>query len=186
MRHINLLPWREERRRDQQKGFVRRTLFIVAAALAILALAFMQLQTNIAEQQQRNRYLQSQITTLESQIGEVKTLREQRKLMKQRMAAVERLQASRAEIVRIFDALARAVPEGVVLDDLRQEQQGLRISGTAGNNAAVSNFMRHLDESALFHSARLDVIKMEEGGAGKSRQSSFVLRVLTEPVEEGQ
>lgn len=151
-----------------------------------LALGFMQLQASIGEQKQRNRYLQSQIQALESRIGEVRELRDQRELMKERMAVVARLQGSRVQVVRTFDVLARAVPEGVVLDELRQLEQGLRISGTARSNAIVSSFMRRLDETDQFHSARLDVIKVGGGDKGGERQSAFVLEVFVQRPGAGE
>ncbi|MBD3671578.1 MAG: PilN domain-containing protein [Gammaproteobacteria bacterium] len=182
MRHINLLPWREERRRDQQKRFTRQTVLILGLCLMVVVVAMMQTQAGIGVQKERNDYLQSQIRELEGRIGEVKALRDQRKLMKERMAVVLKLQDNRTEAVRIFDALARAVPDGVILEKMELMDENLELSGTALNNAEVSSFMRRLDQSEVFHAARLDVIKV---ASGESRRSSFVLKVQTGKAETG-
>ena len=179
MRHINLLPWREEQRRQLQRRFYRHTLMVAAVALLLPAAATMELEGMVRTQQQRNTYLQQQIRILDGEIGEVEGLRSERKRMDERMAVVEGLQASRLELVHILDALPRTVPQGVMLEEVKQMGDALEITGVARSNADVAYFMRLLEESVWFHSARLSVVNVGRGADGRERDSHFVLEVGT-------
>ena len=179
MRHINLLPWREQQRREQQGRFVRHTLGVMGTALLLLAALGLHLEGAVRTQQQRNDYLRQQIADIDGQLGQGQGLRSVSGRMTERMAVVEGLAASRAELVGVFDALPRTVPKGVVLDKVKQVGAALEISGTAHGNADVSSFMRRLDGSPWFHSARLSVINVGNREAGHDGASRFVLEVGT-------
>jgi type IV pilus assembly protein PilN len=184
MRHINLLPWREEQRRQQQRRFYRHTLAVAGLAVVLVVAAAMELQGMVRTQQHRNDYLRQQIALIDGQIGEVQGLRSERKRMSERLVMVESLQGSRIELVHILDALPRTVPEGVVLEELKQTGDALEISGVGHSNADISQFMRKLDESPWFHSARLSVVNA--GSHADDHDSHFVLEVGTRRPEAGR
>ncbi|MDQ7072440.1 MAG: hypothetical protein Q9N32_01220 [Gammaproteobacteria bacterium] len=70
MPHINLLPWREERRQERQKQFFTAIAvgLAVAAAIAYGAVSFV--NGLIDEQNNRNAFLTKEIALLDRQIKE--------------------------------------------------------------------------------------------------------------------
>lgn len=179
MTGINLLPWRQERRKRQQRQFA----VVTGGALAATALALMLVHANINQriefQQQRNRFLTGEIAALDNKIKEIQELEKQKKSLIARMEVIQKLQVSRPEVVHLFDELARTVPEGVQLVDLTQTDRLIAINGIAQSNARVSVYMRNLDLSPWFQEPSLLVI--ESSAAGKDRQgrhmSRFTLQV---------
>ncbi|GAB6068458.1 PilN domain-containing protein [Methylothermus subterraneus] len=183
MARINLLPWREELRRLEQRDF----LAALSLGLCLTALGMVAVHWAIADrieyQQQRNRYLSEQIAILDRKIKEIQDLEKQREMLVSRMEIIQQLQISRPEIVHLFDALARTLPEGVHLTKFIQVGDNLEVHGIAQSNARVSAYMRNLEDSPWLEDPRLQII--ESKSAAKERQGVFALKFKQEHAKSG-
>ena len=74
MAHINLLPWREELRAEQQKEFVVMVVGAVIIAGLLVLLVHLRLAGMIDAQERRNTFLENEIAELDKQIAEIKDL----------------------------------------------------------------------------------------------------------------
>ena len=82
---INLLPWREELRKERQKEFIS---FIVAVALASAALVWFvtdNVEGQWKSQKNRNSFIQNEMSVLSAQITEIQELRDKRAQLLERM-----------------------------------------------------------------------------------------------------
>ncbi len=174
MAKINLLPWRQERRREQQRQFF--TLMGLSAVLVVLVViaVYLEYTRQIGVQQSRNKYLRDYSTKLDDQIKEVSELEAKKSLMEQRMEAIKTLQRNRPEMVHLFDELVRIIPEGVHLLSLKQSSNSLDLIGFAQSNARVSSFMRNIDQSMWFTEPQL--ISIEEDLKSKEASIKFTLK----------
>lgn len=188
MAHLNLLPWRAELRRQQQKDFVTLTAFGVLITLLLLLLLHLNINSRIDYQSERNKYIQSEIASLDSKIKEIQDLEVKRKRLLAKMEVIQELQASRPEIVHLFDELGRTIPEGLYLTDLSQSDKNLIVNGMAQSNARISAYMRNLESSAWLKDPVLNIIetKVESKDNRKERQSRFTLQIkqATEKTED--
>jgi len=166
MARINLLPWREERRKQRQKEFF---LMLAGSALGAIVLAFVIVSWHGAQvdgQRERNNYLTAQIATLDRQITEIQALDEQKSRLLARKDVIEQLQANRSQMVHLFDSLVRTIPDGVVLSSIKQESDVLTLEGRAQSNARVSTYMRTLEASGWMSRPELSIIEARPGAAG--------------------
>ncbi|MDC9725280.1 MAG: PilN domain-containing protein [Gammaproteobacteria bacterium] len=159
MAHINLLPWREERRQERQQQFMVALVAGVIFAVAILYGAILFADDLLEKQQARNNYLKTEISKLDIKIREIKTLEEERARLIARMQVIQQLQLSRPKVVKVFDALVRTVPEGIHLDKVTRQGSSLTFNGVAQSNARVSVFMTEIDENPEFGESKLRVIQ---------------------------
>lgn len=159
MAHINLLPWREERRQERQKQFYFALVAGLVFAAAVLYLVVVYADNLIAEQNQRNTFLEQEIAKVDKKIKEINDLEKQRERLLARMQVIQELQQSRPKIVQVFDSLARIVPEGVNLERVNRTGNVLSFDGVAQSNARVSVFMQQVDKNAEYGESRLKVIK---------------------------
>ncbi len=176
MARINLLPWREELRKERRIRFFIITGISCLLALLIVGMVHLYFEQLIRYQDTRNQFLQGQIGLLDKKIKEIRDLEKERDRLLSRMRAIEKLQTSRPIIVHLFDALVDSLPDGVYLKELQQKDRLLIIKGVAQSNARVSSFMRNLEASEWLTDPILDVIETgssKEGG----RLSNFTLRV---------
>ncbi|MEE8321518.1 MAG: PilN domain-containing protein [Gammaproteobacteria bacterium] len=175
MSRINLLPWREARRKELQNQFI--SAVGVAAVLGAIVWGIGHFyHTQLMENQlSRNAYLDQQISLLDKKIKEIKELEKEKERLLARMRAIEQLQGNRPLIVRFFDEVVNNLPEGVSVISLKQTGQSITIKGVAQSNARVSSFMRNLESSEWLKNPKLDVIqtKSREGGL---QLSNFTLR----------
>ncbi|MFV1982642.1 MAG: PilN domain-containing protein [Thiohalomonadales bacterium] len=175
MPQINLLPWRQELRKEQQRQFL--TILVMSLALMVLIILATHLQINrmIGTQESRNNLLSSVIKDVDTQLAEIKNLETEKQRLLDRMKIIQQLQRNRPEVVRLFDELARTVPNGIYLKEVKQQGKGLSIEGFAQSNARVSSFMRNLDSSKSMKDPNLSVIKSEK--AKQSSERNFKLNV---------
>ncbi len=161
MRRINLLPWREELRQEAQKNFIIMLVLVAVAAAVVVYGVMRYYDAQIANQNERNQYLQSEIAKLDRQIVEIQEAEEVRSRLLQRKQVIEELQANRSLMVRLFDQLVRTLPEGVRLVNARQVGDQITISGVTQSEARVSTYLRNMDASQVLHEPVLRIIESE-------------------------
>ena len=159
MIRINLLPHREEKRKARQKQFGILAGLAVVAGLVIAGLLWVVFDAQITNQQGRNKYLTTEIATLDKQIEEIKRIREETASLLAKKQVVEGLQSYRSEPVYLLDQLLRQLPEGLYLKSIKQTGVKLSVSGYAQSNARVSAFMRNIEASPYLGNPNLVEIK---------------------------
>ena len=184
MAKINLLPWRAERRRQREREFY---MMLGAAALAAVAVIFgwwYWMELRLENQDARNAYLKDQIKQLDGQLAEIKELDKTKSKLLARKQIIEQLQASRSQMVHLFDELVNTIPDSARLSSLKQAGDTLTLQGVAQSNASVANYMRNLDSSKwLTHS---DLIKTEVKGGDRRNRYEFDLNVKLRPPENAE
>jgi type IV pilus assembly protein PilN len=149
---INLLPHREEKRRQRKQSFfVGLGAFALLGGVAIVGIWYSVLQQMTSAQESRNSFLQAEIARLDTQIKDIATLRTEIEALKARQKAVEDLQTDRNVPVHLLDELVRQTPEGVYLTSIRQNGQVVSVNGVAQTNERVSELLRN----TLYNSAWL-------------------------------
>lgn len=184
MAKINLLPWRTERRRVREREFYLMLGAAALAALAAFGIWWYWMGLRIDNQEARNNYLRDQIRLLDTQLAEIKELDKTKSKLLARKAIIEQLQASRSQMVHLFDELVKTIPDSARLTSLRQGGDTLTLLGVAQSNASVANYMRNLDASKwLTHS---DLIRTEIKGSDKRNRYEFGVTVKMRPPENAE
>lgn len=155
MAKINLLPWRQEYRAQKQKEFQQVAVLVVMAAGFSAFLWMKTVDGQIANQNERNQILQTEINALDKQVREIKNLKKRRQELIDRMRVIQELQGNRPLSVRYFDEMVRSAPEGLWLTSLERSGNTVQIAGVAESNNRVSSFMRNLDQSDWYESPNL-------------------------------
>lgn len=150
MAKINLLPWREELRKQQMQEF-GVLLGMVIFAAAVVAFAWKrEREMAVENQMNRNAYVEQQIALMDENIKEIDELQRRRDALVERMTVIQGLQGNRPVIVHVFDQLAASLPDGVYYKSVKQTGNKLDIMGVAESNNRVSNLMRSLEASPWF------------------------------------
>jgi type IV pilus assembly protein PilN len=149
---INLLPHREEKRKQRKRAFFVGLGASAVAGVVATGVWYTVLQQMTAAQQSRNSFLQAEISRLDTQIKDIATLRGEIEALKARQRAVEDLQTDRNTPVHLLDELVKQTPEGVYLTTIRQNGLVVSVNGVAQTNERVSEFLRN----ALYNSEWLE------------------------------
>ena len=171
MPRINLLPWRDQQRRDRKLAFFVALGAAVGLAAVTAFIAYLLLGSMIDAQEQRNQRLRAQIKVLDTQIEEINDLEAQKQKFISRMRIIEKLQRSRPEVVHLFDELVREMPDGTYLTAVKQTGNKLKLDGVAQSSTRVSSLMRNISASQWLQKPELEVVQTKNDTAG----STFVL-----------
>ena len=172
MPRINLLPWREQQRRERKLAFFV-ALGVAAGAAAVVAFAaYLLLGSMIDAQDRRNDRLRAEIKVLDKQIEEINDLDAQKQRFIARMQIIEKLQRSRPEVVHLFDELVKEMPDGTYLTSIKESGNKIKLEGVAQSSTRVSTLMRNIAASQWLRNPELEVVESSKENAGGSR---FVL-----------
>ena len=185
---INLLPHREDRRRQRKRGFFVGLGLAALAGLLIAGVWYLALQQMNNAQQARNDFLSAEIKRLDGQIQDIVTLKSEIDSLKARQKAVEDLQTNRNIPVYLLDELVKYTPEGIYLTAIKQAGEQVVITGVAQTNERVSEFLRNTqNQSKWLHRPELVEIKAvalvpTAGSREQRRLFDFSMKLsLTQP-----
>ena len=168
---INLLPHREERRKRARTHFAVLAGMTAALGLAVVGAVWLFYSGRISNQEDRNRFMKSEIAKLDKEIDEIKEVKDKIQALLARKQVIETLQTDRVQTVYLLDELVRQMPEGVFLKSVRQRGAGVAMVGYAQSNARVSTLMRNIESSPWLSNPNLVEIKATT--LGKMRISEF-------------
>ena len=177
MPHINLLPWRDELRKRREKEFIITAVIAALMMGGVVLGVHLHYESRIAYQNQRNTFIETEISALDKKIKEIENLKKERDRLIARTKVIQDLQAGRPEIVHVFDELVTTLPDGVYYTKVAQKGRGLNLHGVAQSNARVSSLMRSLSTSTWFENPSLVEITADLQKKRAVRLSKFKLNV---------
>lgn len=168
---INLLPHREERRRRRKQAFFVALGLSAVVGLLIAGAWYLVLLEMTHVQQARNEFLQDEIRRLDNQIKDIASLKSEIEALKARQKVVEDFQIDRNMPVHLLNELVAQTPEGVYLSAIRQDGQGVAVSGVAQTNERVSEFLRNTAYNAtwLTHPELVEIKAAQQANVGGVR-----------------
>jgi len=185
MARINLLPWREELRRERQRQFLLSLLMTAVLGVILVFLVGMVYDQKIRHQNLRNQLLQTEIHKLELRITKINELERTRARLLSRKQIIEQLQASRSTTVELLDQLAKSIPVGVTLVSVSQQGPNISLAGTSQSNARVSAYLQSLEQNELFLSPQLifvrTALRNNQRAANKAEPYEFSIKCKLRP-----
>ena len=163
MPRINLLPWRDEERKERKLKFLVALGGAALGACVVAGIGYMMMDSMVSAQEARNDKLKGEIEELDKQIEKINSLEADKARFIARMDVIEKLQRSRPEIVHIFDEIAKQLPDGVYLTGISQTGSRLKFEGIAQSSTRVSSFMRNIDGSNYLKNPELDIVETKKG-----------------------
>lgn len=183
MAHINLLPWRAERRKQREREFFMQLGAAFVAAVLFVFLWSMWMGMRIDNQNERNAYLTNEISQLDVRIAKIKDLEKVRQRLLARKEIIEQLQANRSQMVHLFDELVKTIPSNARLTGLKQSGDSMSLDGVAQSNASVAEYMRNIEASPWMGHA--DLRKTENSHDASRMPYTFGLDVkLSRPKSD--
>jgi type IV pilus assembly protein PilN len=170
MIRINLLPHREEKRKQRKAAFAALLVLGALAGAAIVLLVGAYNARAIAVQEQRNEELKTAIKGLDVKIAQIASLKQEIESLKARQQAVEDLQADRNQPVYLMDELVKQTPPGVYLKSFKQEGQKVTLTGYAQSQERVSELLRNLAGNSPWLE-RPDLIEVKAATLGQNKNT---------------
>lgn len=156
MIRINLLPYVEKKK----EAGLKRQIIIISTAFVVFLLIIVSLHIytvkGIGKLEKEVKVTEKQLRILTKITGDVNKFKNDKKILKKKLAVIENLEKSRLDPVIFLDDLTARVPEGRVwLTVLSGSGTVLRLEGVARDNTAIADFMKNLEWSQYIKSVDL-------------------------------
>jgi type IV pilus assembly protein PilN len=151
---INLLPYRDERKKAIQQRFVMFLGASLGAGALCVALVHGYFGMQASTQEERNTALTQDIALLDKEIEEIKKLREQIAAAVARKGVVESLQANRSRAVMILNHVVQP-PANIFYRNVKQTGESIALNGFAPSNASVSALIKQIESSDILAEPKL-------------------------------
>ena len=159
---INLLPYREEKKKQFIKSQLSVAgLFIVPSILLIIILFFL-ISTKISSTNTQIDKVKAAIKKQEVSLDEIKVFKKEKETLKNKMRVIEKLEKGKFGPVHIIDHLAINLPGRIWLTKIEQKSMSMTIDGKALDNISISKYMVNLAKSDYFKSVDLKKIKTDK------------------------
>jgi type IV pilus assembly protein PilN len=178
---INLLPHRQERRRERQRQMVTLLAMVAGMGLLTVILGHTVLAARLENQHSRNNFLHTEIAELDKQIDEIRRVKEETQALVSRKQVVESLQSNRSEAVHVLDQMLRVMPEGCYLRSIKQTGNAINLLGYAQSNARVSTLLHNLNESPWLEGGEL--VEIHSAIVNEVRVADFNVNVKIRRVK---
>lgn len=156
---MNLLPYREARRRETRQRFWVAFGLAFASSLVVVGAVHVVIAGYISNQEARNAYIKSQNLVLDERIKEIASLRENIDAVKAQQDIIGELQGDRTAPANLLDQMVRIVPDGMYLSTLTQKGNEVVVAGLSQSSDLVSSFMVSIQGSPFLHKPELIEIK---------------------------
>ena len=173
MIRINLLPHREERRKQRRQAFFAMLALSALVGGIVLMVVGGFIANSIFSQEARNTIIRNANAKLDLEIKEIASLKQEIDALKARQQAVEDLQSDRNQPVHLLDELVKQVPEGIYLRAFKQEAQRVVLNGYAQSNERVSELLRNLSNNSPWLE-RPDLIEIRSTALGQGKDAKKV------------
>lgn len=186
---INLLPHREAARKRQKEQFFTQLGLSALLGGIVCGAVFTWYQGQIASQQERNAFLQAEITRLDAEIKDIASLQKEIASLRARQTAVENLQGDRNIPVHLLDELVTQLPDGIYLKSMKHENQSVLLNGVAQSQERVSDLLRNLANNSqwLGRPELIEIVSSSVALAAREQRRvfNFSIRVsLKRPAAE--
>ena len=175
MIRINLLPVRLAKKKES----IRQQLSIAGLSgvflLVILGLLYFSITTKIVALKDSIAAEQKTIAQLDKEIGELKNIEAEKKMVLDKLNIVKQLEVNKRRHIKMIYDLAGATPEKLWIDSLKDSGHTVIITGFAGGDDIVADFMRRLEKNFSTRKVELEVVSQVE--KDKAKLAAFTIRL---------
>src|SRR5205807_6550589 len=147
---INLLPVRAAKKREF--GRQQLVLFVLLLVLAGIGNYFVynRFESELRSLDKQIVDTRAEIAQLEKTIGEVKSIKDDKKALEDKLKILDTLKKGRTGPVKVMDELATVIPQRVWLTDYAEQGGNVTMTGQAAAYEDLSTFSKKLKASVHF------------------------------------
>lgn len=164
MIRINLLPVRAAKKRE----FGRQQIVLFALLLVLAGIGnwfwYNKVDSELTALDQRIAQTRAEIAQLEKTIGEVKSIKEDKKALEDKLKILDTLKKGRTGPVKVMDELATIIPQKVWLTDYTENGGSVSMTGQAASYEDLSAFSKKLKASTHFTNITIKTARQRADG----------------------
>lgn len=179
---LNLLPWREQRRKQHKQRFIGLLAASVALAVAGNGAIGEYIENQQLQQQSRNNQLQQELASLEQRLAFLPQLDKQREAIEMRLKVIADIQLSRNRVTQLLNQLPEVVPAGVYLDGVNLASQRVKVDGFGDTNGHLAALLGKAEQSPWFNNVEMHSLVTTKSSDKKQKSQFNASFDLTAPT----
>src|SRR5438876_663399 len=161
---INLLPVRAAKKRE----FGRQQIVLFGLLLVLAAFGnwfwYGKVESELTALDQRIAQTRTEIAQLEKTIGEVKSIKDDKKALEDKLKILDTLKRGRTGPVKVLDELATIIPQKVWILEFNEQNGSVGINGQASSYEDLSTFSKKLKASTHFTNVTIKTARQRADG----------------------
>jgi type IV pilus assembly protein PilN len=170
---INLLPWREQARKEKKVRFGLLLLGFLLVTVLVLVVMHIYISYLISQQQRINEFIEAELVKEKTTLMQLKKTQAKHDSVLKELRFIFSLKESGFDAVRMLNEMTYLIPENVVLTKLSSEGNTTVLEGTAQTNLQVTLLIENIEKSKDFMSPVLTEINAKEENVSNKR--NFIL-----------
>jgi type IV pilus assembly protein PilN len=149
MIRINLLPVRAAKKKESirfQLTVAALVIFLVFAASMAAYLVVMSEASGLKDQISSG---QQELEQLKKKIGELSKIKEQKRIVEEKLRIIGELEANKTGPVKLFQRVSSSMPEKAWIKSLKEDGIVIIIEGFAADDEIVADVMRGLERAGM-------------------------------------
>ncbi|MBB1487937.1 PilN domain-containing protein [Oceanospirillum sediminis] len=143
---INLLPWREYKRKQDQRRFLLYILLSSGSAALLIMLWHLYLSYQSNHLLYEQEYIQQITQRINQSIEKINQLQQKKQQILARTQQIAQLHQQRAPVLKQLNLLAKAHTQGVQLLSAESRNHQLQLTGKTRDNIQLSTYMKRLGQ----------------------------------------
>jgi len=178
MTQINLLPWREQARKNKLHYFYKILGATVVGAVVAIIILHLYYSGLYSTQSTRVRFLEMEIAKENAKVSVLNETMKKKDAIDTELNFIIALNKTNFDTVRILDELARVVPEAMELKKITVEDNKVIVLGKAGSDLQVTQLMKNIAKSRFFQNPSLTEISTRGTSLGDERFFQLTFQYL--------
>jgi type IV pilus assembly protein PilN len=176
MIRINLLPVRAAKKKESARMQVTIAVLITLFVAAISLLVYSRFAGELAQIKNDIATAESELNALKARVGELAKLKDQKRVLEDKLKIVRELESARSGPVRTFTKISESVPEKAWIETFEEKGRSLTIQGFAAYDDVIADFMRRLKANG-FSPVELEVAQRDTKRGNGMELVSFTLKI---------
>jgi type IV pilus assembly protein PilN len=157
MIRINLLPVRAAKKKESVRFQLTVAALITLFVISVVVALYFTIRGETAGLSAEIAAGEKEIEDLKLKIGELSRIKEQKKIVEEKLKIVKSLEIARTGPTNMFIRLGAAIPEKAWLTSVKDDGYSVVLKGYAETDEAVADFMRGLERFKELGRVELEV-----------------------------
>ncbi|OGP93900.1 MAG: hypothetical protein A2V53_01685 [Deltaproteobacteria bacterium RBG_19FT_COMBO_56_10] len=175
MIRINLLPVRAAKKKESIRFQLTVAGLVTFLVVAVSMAAYMVVRSEAAGLKEQIASGQQELEQLQKKIGELSKIKEQKRVVEEKLRIISELEANKTGPVKLFQRVSGAMPDKAWIKSLREDGMVITIEGFASDDEIIADAMRGLERVGL-STVELDVAQRVVEKETGVEVVSFVIR----------
>ncbi len=175
MTQINLLPWREEIRRQKKIHFAILIGLFVGLGVLTTGLLHFYFHQVVRYHERRNQFLEKILDSESAKLMDLNSKKKEKILLDKKINFIISIKKNDFQVVSLLDGLVRLIPKEMILTKLIRDKNKITLIGRATAYTQITQLMESMSKSNLFYQPDLTQISGQEDRKDEGRD--FQLQV---------